>query len=92
MSYIERETIRDAILNDSDYDNDTINHFLDVVDDATDADVAPVVHGRWKKVRFSKGIMACSACDFYFQETQMPHRKYCPNCGAEMGGEKHEAE
>ena len=46
-----------------------------------------VRHGKWKKVFFCKGTMACSACGYYFLESSMPHRKYCPNCGARMDGE-----
>lgn len=44
-------------------------------------------HGKWQKVHFCKGTMACSVCGYYFREAQMPHRRYCPNCGAKMDGE-----
>lgn len=62
------------------------------------ADVAPVVHARWKPVR---GIFQCSACGFgmfmdgvFFENGECTHAneqdfrlKYCPNCGAKMDKE-----
>ena len=41
--YIEREALRDEILNDPTFDNDTINYYLDVVDSQPSADVVEVV-------------------------------------------------
>ncbi len=63
-----------------------LNAVLTVIEGFPTADVAPVVRGEWEKVRFSRGIMACSACGYYFQESQMPHRNFCPACGARMKG------
>lgn len=50
-------------------------------------DVAPVRHGRWVKEKRDVLIhWHCSACrDCYFLD--VPNAKYCPNCGAKMGGE-----
>jgi hypothetical protein len=45
------------------------------------------IQGKWKRVRFTKGIIACSECGYYFQDKQTPHRRYCLNCGAKMGWE-----
>ena len=47
MRLIDAEKLRDDIFNDSDYNlnNDTINHFLDVVDEQPEVDAEPVVHG-----------------------------------------------
>ena len=41
--FIEREALRDEILNDPTFDNDTINYYLDVVDSQPSADVVEVV-------------------------------------------------
>ena len=47
MRLIEVDKLRDDILNDSDYDNDTINHFLYLVDSQPTVDTEPVRHSRW---------------------------------------------
>lgn len=51
------------------------------------ADVAPVRHGQWVKEK--KDVLIhwhCSACrECYFLEE--PNAKYCPHCGARMGGD-----
>ena len=44
------------------------------------ADVAPVVHGRWK--RYGRNLGECSNCG----EIVNIRYNYCPNCGAEMDG------
>ena len=53
-----------------------------------DADVAPVVHGRW--LGWGKGgtptyenYGTCSICG-EDAEIYTGHRNYCPNCGAKM--------
>ena len=47
------------------------------------ANVAPVRHGRWIELsRASK----CSECGFETGRYEPP-RRYCPECGARMGGE-----
>lgn len=48
--------------------------------DATAADVAPVVHGRW--IDFTNAACKCSVCDAILAA----HSYYCPNCGAKMDG------
>lgn len=61
-----------------------------LIEGATAADVAPVVHGRWIPFEhwvhktFWKG-KACSVCN-----ANIGHKtvfKFCPNCGARMDGE-----
>lgn len=47
---IDANEVRDEILHDPDYDNDTINHFLDVIDYAPTIDAVPVC----KECRFSE--------------------------------------
>ena len=46
------------------------------------ADVAPVVHGRWK--RYGRSLGECSNCG----EIVATRHNYCPNCGARMDGER----
>lgn len=54
------------------------------------ADVAPVVHGSWILERDPAGKAVCyhcSACDSDGCHTSVRIAyKYCPNCGAKMGG------
>lgn len=50
------------------------------------ADVAPVVHGKWKPTEYP--IMSecedCSECGY--RTVYGNGFKFCPNCGAKMGG------
>ena len=46
--------------------------------DTRPADVAPVVHGRWK--RYGKNLGECSECG----EIVSVRSNYCPNCGCKM--------
>lgn len=48
------------------------------------ADVAPVVHARWK-CRGDCGVTECSACGWSIEE-YVGDYDYCPNCGAKMDG------
>jgi hypothetical protein len=65
----------------------------ETVDSAPAADVAPVVHGHWKKDR---DTIKCTVCGFGMfpnrytfmhgvcvTDNKLP--KYCENCGAKMG-------
>lgn len=47
------------------------------------ADVAPLVHGRWKWDERFKDY-ACSECNHW--DLKIPN--YCSNCGAKMDGEE----
>ena len=49
------------------------------------ADVAPVVHGRWRTIRNVSGFVACDKCGYWCGTKS----KYCPDCGAEMNEEEH---
>ena len=53
------------------------------VNNIPDADVAPVVHGRWDKNAEGDNIVYCDQC---LMPQDMP-TPYCPNCGARMDGE-----
>jgi hypothetical protein len=50
------------------------------------ADVAPVVHGWWKKVRKSRSTWECSACGVKVGAFFVGISQYCYCCGARMGG------
>ena len=48
------------------------------------ADVAPVVHGRWKQAIYTEApLYICSEC----YKPEYKQHKYCPNCGARMDGD-----
>lgn len=46
-----------------------------------DADVTPVVHGRWEEYLIPN-ILCCSNCDWGIDP--LCKSPYCPNCGAKM--------
>lgn len=50
------------------------------------ADVAPVVHGWWKKVRKSRSTWECSVCGTKVGAFYVGCSQYCYCCGAQMGG------
>lgn len=52
----------------------------------TAADVAPVVHGWWKKVRKSRSTWECSVCGTKVGAFFAGCSQYCYCCGAQMGG------
>ena len=49
-----------------------------------DADVAPVVHGRWVRQDETRTKFMCSLCE---SKNYGGHEKFCPNCGAKMDGD-----
>lgn len=91
--YIEREAAIDAIMKvyvgtagykarERVFEAEEAVHRLSV------ADVAPVVHGDWLLRHIGAGhYWECSVCHtnpcIYVTE----HTKFCPNCGARMGGD-----
>ena len=66
MTLIDADEVMDEILNDPYYDNDTINHFLGVIDDAPTVgttsvvDAVPAVH--------------CGKCKYYHPENGANYR------------------
>jgi len=87
MSYIEREALKTMF---SSSNKPLEAAICSVIDSAPAADVAPVAHGRWKYYRKqNKGV--CTNCSFERDlDADFGAAVSCPNCGAEMGGEKHE--
>lgn len=70
-----------------------------VAKNETVADVAPVVHGEWEDYHFVKvdcpksgfPTVKCSVCEIAFCDLINNHHfmyHYCPNCGAQMDGER----
>lgn len=71
-------------------DPDGIDHALNSIESIPSADVAPVVHGKNLKEKWSS-LFECSIChwscwDTYCNDTS--GYDYCPNCGAKMDGEE----
>lgn len=52
--------------------------------DASAADVAPVVHGRWETNSDRPDTLICSICKCGFDMWKHDPHNYCPNCGAKM--------
>ena len=57
-----------------------------VIQDLPAADVAPVVHGRWKMSSDRPDTIICTCCDSAFDvwKADIKRHHYCPNCGARM--------
>lgn len=71
-----------------------------IVSNLPAADVAPVRHGKWKPVKYNAHCSCgksygtyhflCSACN-HIAYSQPYGLTYCPNCGALMREDEHEA-
>ena len=83
--YISREAALVA-LQDSDLFN-TTERQLRAIRELPAADVAEVVHARWKRVRSN---WYCTGCNKGYRITKgapmASSFSYCPNCGAKMNG------
>ena len=55
---------------------------INALRNAPSADVAPVVHGRWK-CHGDCGVTECPSCGWSIEEYVCDYA-YCPNCGAKM--------
>lgn len=83
--YIEREKAYEAVLFatcGSGYQYEATC----AIDLIPDADVAPVVHGRWV---YSCQCSVCGDRHGPYNSRHKPYYNYCPNCGAKMDGEEH---
>ena len=89
IEYIEREAVIESIMSEP-QDAHYPYWYADNIKAIPADDVAPVRHGRWKERKSfhaEGGIVAkCSACQKDVQYLGNP-LKFCPNCGAKMGGE-----
>lgn len=82
--YIEREALKDKFS-----ELLPIGHTIrSIIDEIPTADVVEVRHGRWVKRQFADEPTVfgfrCSECHLTFDVNS----NYCPNCGADMRGEK----
>lgn len=57
---------------------------IEILDDIPTADVAPVVHGRWKTNSDRPDTLICSVCKCGFDMWKHDPHNFCPNCGARM--------
>ena len=61
--------------------------FCGWIDDAPTVDAVPVVHGHWKEDTGGYGFWLCSHCGFVSEASAADLLyRYCPHCGARMGG------
>ena len=89
--YIRREDALRAVqrqrgANRSPAQNEMLNRIKTDIIRAPAADVAPVVHGWWKKVRKSRSTWECSVCGTKVGAFFAGCSQYCYCCGAQMGG------
>ena len=72
------------------YLNDTPLDILKMVSrwiaEAPTIDAVEVVHGRWLDCENYNDIRQCSECGLIRNIYKQEGWKYCPNCGAKMGG------
>lgn len=93
--YVDRKRLKEAIREDalnclSCYNGEVLNLVLTEIDEASAADVRPVVRGYWEFPIFMDSDTndprcKCSVCGSI--ETPLARHKFCPNCGADMRGE-----
>lgn len=67
------------------------NAAITAINNIPAADVAPVVHGKWREYEAfplapSMNGYPCSNCGMHFSASNIPMLNYCPNCGAKMDG------
>ena len=96
--YIERQAAIDALKAQADtmrtwasrYDEQRrgVLTAVNIVEDIEPADVVQVVHARWEN--YSPVTIKCSRCGHVIHDWRYSECKYCPNCGAKMGGERKE--
>lgn len=95
MQLIDGNELREEIMR-ADYDNDTINNFLDLVDLSPVIDAEPIIHAHWimeKNYADGDADYKCSNCEFdmtFHKGFPESFYKHCPYCGAKMDGEPQE--
>ena len=84
--YLNREAVLDLITRR--YENPEI--CTQEINSIPAADVAPVVHGRWRYFH-KQNIAVCTECSFERDlDTNFGRAVNCPNCGAKMDGGKND--
>lgn len=87
--YITKEQALQAVKNAVDAKDEAIEAIAAHIDAIPAAEVAPVVHARWRFVGeagHGYGIYACTNCGSELFESNA--KNYCPKCGARMDGGK----
>lgn len=91
--YIEKELVIAFCEDEREEGGSDIRTIINRVRNATSADVAPVVHGRWIGTHdgwfCSYSCSVCNAEALTKEETMHDQvcTPYCPNCGAKMDGD-----
>lgn len=86
VEYIEREIVLHEISkNEFAPIGNVVSNIYDAVKAIPVADVAPIIHGKWK------GDVQCSNCGWYMEDDvtispMMVFFNYCPDCGTKMDG------
>jgi hypothetical protein len=87
--YIRKEDAKYALQEKVFHDlTDEFYGAMQVLDELPTADVAPVVHSRWK---YKCGEIQCPECRNRIHRIDLSGcLNFCPNCGAKMdGGDEH---
>ena len=94
--YIKRQEVCSKI-NELPLTEDAAMEILWAVDKIPTADVAPVVHGHNKNLKYAKcDEFRCSVCGIHLEDWNLYDEddwgsefvfKFCPNCGAKMDGD-----
>lgn len=80
--YIKREKIIKAIENDcQEQVYYTKEDAIDCIKNTSAENVAPIVHGEWKK--YAGNLVFCSVCKYKYLD-YIECDNYCGNCGAKM--------
>ena len=71
-----------------DYEEKPVIESIEKLKKQSTADVVEVVHGEWMKCKRIQGVkyFMCSLCG----KMEKNEHNFCPNCGADMRGEKNE--
>lgn len=59
-----------------------------VIRSISPAEVRPVVYGEWKTNSDRPDTLICSVCGSGYDMWKHDPHNFCPNCGADMRGEK----
>ena len=71
-----------------------VQFVLECIDNVPTADVRENVKGEWIERtnpnlgKCLRDSIECSVCGCYFCEHDLVRRSFCPNCGADMRGDK----